>query len=69
MTDFNVGDRVGVVGNINPGYFSTDHIGDTGTVVEIGLVDDTYGNCWGVKSDTDGEVRFFYEGELKKWED
>lgn len=66
---FNIGDRVEVVGNINPGYFSTDHTGDTGTVVEIGLVDDTYGNCWGVKSDTDGEVLFFYEGELKKRED
>ena len=69
MTDFKVGDRVEVIDNIDPDYFDTDHIGDTGTVVEIGQVDDTYGNCWEVSSDTDGEVRSFFEGELKKRED
>lgn len=68
MTDFNVGDRVEVIDNIDPDLFDP-FIGDTGTVVEIGQPDDTYGKVWDVESDTDGEVRFFYEGELEKWED
>lgn len=68
MTDFKVGDRVEVINNIDPDYFDS-HVGDTGTVVEIGQPDDTYGKVWDVESDTDGEVRSFYEGELKKRED
>ena len=68
MTDFKVGDRVEVIDNIDPDYFDS-YIGDTGTVVEIGQPDDTYGKVWDVESDTDGEVRSFYEGELKKRED
>lgn len=64
---FNIGDRVEVVAN-RAGFDS--YVGHRGTAQYIyQLVDDTYGNCWGVKSDTDGEVRFFYEGELKKRED
>lgn len=68
MTDFNVGDRVEVVANIDPHYFATDHTGDTGTVVEIAQPDSQYGNGWDVISDSDGEVRTFFEGELKKRE-
>lgn len=68
MTDFKVGDRVKVIDNIDPDVFDP-YIGDTGTVVEIGQHDTTYGNCWEVSSDTDGQVRTFYEGELKQRED
>lgn len=68
MTDFNIGDRVEVIDNIDPDYFDTDHIGDTGTVVEIAQPDPLFGFGWGIKSDTDGEVRTFFQGELKKWE-
>lgn len=68
-TKFKVGDRVEVIGNIDPDYFDTDHIGDTGTVVEIAEPDDQYGNGWDVVSDKDGEVRTFFEGELKKVEE
>lgn len=69
MTDFKVGDRVEVIDNIDPDYFDTDHIGDTGTVVEIAQPDTVYGFGWDVISDRDGEVRTFFQGELKKWED
>ena len=68
MTDFNVGDRVEVIDNIDPDYFDS-YIGDTGTVVEIAQPDTAYGFGWDVISDTDGEVRTFFEGELKKRED
>lgn len=66
--NFKVGDRVEVIDNIDPDYFTTDYIGDTGTVVEIAHSDRQYGDGWGVESDADGEVRFFFEGELKKRE-
>lgn len=68
MTDFKVGDRVEVIDNIDPDYFDP-YIGDTGTVVEIAQPDAVYGLGWDVISDSDGEVRFFYGGELKKRED
>ena len=67
--NFKVGDRVEVIGNIDPDYFATDHIGDTGTVVEIVQPDSEYGNGWNVISDGDGKVRIFFECELKKRED
>ena len=67
--NFKVGDRVEVIGNIDPYWFLNDHIGDTGTVVGIAEPDDQYGNCWEVESDKDGGIRFFFEGELKKRED
>lgn len=65
MTDFKVGDRVKVIGNIDPNLFDS-YVGDTGTVVEIGWKDDTYGETWEVESDADGEVRSFFEGELSE---
>ena len=67
MTDFKVGDRVKVIGNIDPNLFDS-YVGDTGTVVEIGCKDDAYGEVWEVESDTDGEVRTFFEGELSELE-
>ena len=69
MTDFKVGDRVEVIGNIDPDYFSNDYTGDIGTVVEIAQPDSQYGNCWDVVSDKGGEALTFFEGELKKVED
>lgn len=69
MTKFKVGDRVEVIGNIDPHYFTNDYIGDTGTVVEIAEPDSRYGNGWDVVSDKGGEALTFFEGELKKVED
>lgn len=63
--NFKVGDRVEVIGNIDPHYFTSDYIGDTGTVVERAR----YGNGWDVVFDKGGEALTFFEGELKKVED
>ena len=68
--NFKVGDRVEVIGNIDPHYFTSDYIGDTGTVVEIAEQERArYGNGWDVVFDKGGEALTFFEGELKKVDD
>ena len=66
--NFKVGDRVEVIDNIDPDYFANDYIGDTGKVTEIAWQGSRYGYGWGIISDKDGVVRFFFEDELKKVE-